>query len=427
MGIQFASHLKTKIIVGCCTVCLLGGGVTVAILANQDEAKSPVVEKERPVVSPGKSAKKPTRNDPLEQALGKNSDVGNENGGSLQQAATYFQTPDLLHALATATLHQEEKETQRQLAKEIVTVAVAKSSDPMVRPMISDTVNKPDIAPIPTVPSVPEIPVAPIIPEKPIIPEEPNQPEPPTPEIPEVITEAHLTVRSEITLHAGQTFQVLDYASAVDENGADISSAIKMDGIVDTNTPGIYTIMVQVSNGKATANQPMTIHVINDKPVFSNVEDATIFVNNLFDPLANVQAMDTEDGDISSQIQVVGEVDTTTPGDYELVYTVTDRHGGETYHIRVVHVVAESPVFSGVEDITIEQGTVFDPREGVEAIDAYGSYEFSVTGDVDINMVGVYTLTYEAVNAYQQKTKIERQVEVAATETPVEPEPEITE
>ena len=52
-------------------------------------------------------------------------------------------------------------------------------------------------------------------------------------------------------------------------------------------------------------------------------------------------AIDNEDGDLSSQIQVTGQVDTNNPGSYELNYSVSDLAGNTSVSIARVVVVAE--------------------------------------------------------------------------------------
>ena len=74
------------------------------------------------------------------------------------------------------------------------------------------------------------------------------------------------------------------------------------------------------------------------------------------------------------------------------------------------------PVFQGVENISVETGTVFDPLEGVIALDAVdGELELTldnVTGEVDTDTPGDYTLTYTVTNSGDMTTTVERVVSV---------------
>src|SRR5699024_3379562 len=53
-------------------------------------------------------------------------------------------------------------------------------------------------------------------------------------------------------------------------------------------------------------------------------------------------AEDDVDGDVSDAIEVSGDVDTSTVGEYEVVYTVSDEAGNEATETRIVNIV-EAP------------------------------------------------------------------------------------
>lgn len=56
---------------------------------------------------------------------------------------------------------------------------------------------------------------------------------------------------------------------------------------------------------------------------------AILHVGDSSVPMAEVLAIDKEDGDLTSKIKVDGEVDTSKAGTYVLTYTVTDSKGHE--------------------------------------------------------------------------------------------------
>ena len=65
----------------------------------------------------------------------------------------------------------------------------------------------------------------------------------------------------------------------------------------------------------------------NHIPVIRNVYTARVKEGSYFDPLDNISAYDTEDGDLTSKIEVSGNVDTNINGEYELNYHVEDLQG----------------------------------------------------------------------------------------------------
>ncbi len=82
--------------------------------------------------------------------------------------------------------------------------------------------------------------------------------------------------------------------------------------------------------------------VANELPVLSLIGAALLpwTLNETFvDPGARAQ--DAEDGDLSSQVQVAGQVDVTTPGEYTLTYGVSDSAGNRANPVsRTVRVQA---------------------------------------------------------------------------------------
>ena len=67
-----------------------------------------------------------------------------------------------------------------------------------------------------------------------------------------------------------------------------------------------------------------------------------------FDPLAGVTAKDYQGNDLTDKITVVGTVDTSVPGLYDLVYTVSDEKGNTAAAERTVQVLEADD--SGDED-----------------------------------------------------------------------------
>ncbi|MEE6283197.1 LamG-like jellyroll fold domain-containing protein [Georgenia sp. MJ170] len=75
-----------------------------------------------------------------------------------------------------------------------------------------------------------------------------------------------------------------------------------------------------------------------EAPVLTVPASTSVEVGAVFDPLADVTAVDNVDGDVTGQVQVTGSVDTTTPGAYALHYTVADANGNQATALRAVAV-----------------------------------------------------------------------------------------
>ncbi len=81
---------------------------------------------------------------------------------------------------------------------------------------------------------------------------------------------------------------------------------------------------------------------LGEAPTLTGAEHITLQQGDAFNPLDGIQAFDAEDGDITASIVVSGSVDTQTPGDYVLTYSVTDSEGQTVSVTRIVTVEASA-------------------------------------------------------------------------------------
>lgn len=150
-------------------------------------------------------------------------------------------------------------------------------------------------------------------------------------------------------IRLGESFNSLEGVSASDEEDGDLINQIKVTGTVDTEKVGQYQITYSVtdSSGDTTTVQRLiTIipknEVINQTPTI-DAANRIIKVGDLFSRLEGVTAFDSEDGDLTSSIEVIlNDVDTATPGTYDVTYKVVDSEGAET-ELTIMVVVREIP------------------------------------------------------------------------------------
>ena len=151
----------------------------------------------------------------------------------------------------------------------------------------------------------------------------------------------------------------------------------------------------------------MNMVPINEAPVI-HATDKTIEVGDEFDPLADVTATDTEDGNLTSKIIVEkNDVKTDVAGQYEVTYKVTDSHGATRTKTIIVtvnpkmEVLNEAPVIHAT-DKTITVGDTFDPMADVTAEDAEdGNLTTKIEvkkNDVDTTKAGKYEVTYKVTD-----------------------------
>lgn len=129
----------------------------------------------------------------------------------------------------------------------------------------------------------------------------------------------------DLTIKQGEYFEVIDGVSAIDYEDGDITSKIKVEGDVDTSKVGDYKLnySVQDSDNNETKVERIVTVRSNNIPTIK-AEDIYMMAGYEFDILKGVTATDKEDGDITSKIQVIGEVNTSLAGVYQITYLVED-------------------------------------------------------------------------------------------------------
>lgn len=127
----------------------------------------------------------------------------------------------------------------------------------------------------------------------------------------------------------------------------------------DSSTAGEKTITVTyAADTSLTATFKVTVKeaepVDTVPPVISGADDVAVEFGASFDPMAGVKAVDDVYGDVTGAVKVSGDtVDTSKPGAYTLVYTVSDAAGNEASVTRVATVKeksGETPVEPGDKD-----------------------------------------------------------------------------
>ncbi|KPI48932.1 immunoglobulin-like domain-containing protein [Clostridioides difficile] len=228
-----------------------------------------------------------------------------------------------------------------------------------------------------------------------------------------------INLLEELDLRAGVT--------AMDDIDGDLTDSIVVDGTVDNAIPGENNIVYTVedkSKNKSVVNRIITV-VDNIAPILFGVEDCTVEYGSTFDSKAGVTANDNIDGDLTSKIVIEGVINTSILGEQILTYKVTDVANNEASAIRKVTVVdTVKPVFSGIDDLTLNLNENFDALEGVTAVDEVdGDLTDLITvegGDlVDTSVVKEYQVTYKVSDKSSNETIAVRLVSVIDNIPPV--------
>ena len=133
--------------------------------------------------------------------------------------------------------------------------------------------------------------------------------------------------------------------------------------------------------------------------------------------------IDNIDSNVS--VEVTGNVDTNTPGEYLLTYTATDKAGNTTTQTRKVIIDAipdtTAPVLTlkGSAKDQVAFGKVYVDAGATARDKKDGIVSVKRSGKLDVNTAGIYTLTYSATDAAGNTSSVTRNVTVNAAKTPV--------
>jgi hypothetical protein len=220
------------------------------------------------------------------------------------------------------------------------------------------------------------------------------------------------------------------YATAVDSDGNVLTPDISISGTVDSSILGSYNVQYSVTDSSGiTTTIQRTVNVVDTTlPVIvlaGNAAENVAVGSEYID--AGVSASDNYDGDITSSINQLGDVDSDNIGLYTLTFNVADSQGNDAITVtRTVEVVDEvTPTISlfGSASITLEVGDSYT-ESGASALDNYYgniSGDIVISGDtVDTSLIGTYVLNYDVVDASgNASTTVSRTVLVEDTIPPV--------
>ncbi|MBC1227815.1 DUF5011 domain-containing protein [Listeria booriae] len=231
---------------------------------------------------------------------------------------------------------------------------------------------------------------------------------------------------ADITQKAHRSVDPMAGVTASDLEDGDLTANIKIiANDINIDVPGEYHVTYSVldSDGNET-EKTITVTILSNEAPVIHGQDVTFKAGKAFDPMAGVTASDTEDGDITSAIEMTAnDVNPDVAGVYHVTYSVTDSDGNTTEATYTVTVLTnEKPVIHAT-DQTLAYGQAFDPMAGVTAEDLEdgdltGSIKI-ISNDVNPLQAGIYHVTYSVTDADGNETQITITVLVGAQ--PVDP------
>ena len=233
---------------------------------------------------------------------------------------------------------------------------------------------------------------------------------------------------------AGSTFMEPGYTATDDVDG-DLTTQVVVKGKVDAGKPGNYSIFYSVQDMAGNNSVLVKRTVIVSASVRDNIPpQLVLFGSSTVNLMINEEvvepgykAFDNEDGVITSSVEIIGEVNASTPGTYELFYSVKDKAGNKSSVFKRTYVVSDEDktrpflFVMGTTVVSLELGEIYiEPGyEATDNKDGNITSQVVVQGSVDTSKEGTYLLKYSVQDAAGNKSFTFRRKIVVVDNTPV--------
>lgn len=211
------------------------------------------------------------------------------------------------------------------------------------------------------------------------------------------------------SMSVGETYSDAG-ATATDAEDGDLTDAISMTTDVDTSVVGQYWVTYHVTDSMGKTSEPALreVNVVDDSAptiIVLGENPATVQLNGNYND-AGATATDAVDGDLTAQISVVNNVNTSQLGAYAVTYSVSDSSGNTAQAARTVNVVSQGvniPVITLLGDnpavLSVGAAYVDAGATAVDEEDGDITDQVQVNSDVNTAAAGDYTVTYSVSNS----------------------------
>ena len=220
---------------------------------------------------------------------------------------------------------------------------------------------------------------------------------------------------------------IYEYKSSFDETirESTISPAYSFNIYLnDTETPQMFYYRLKGDTEwiEVKLNYELTFSAISILTITLNGDENIVLYQNQDYTEFGADASDTIDGDITNNIQILGNVDTTTVGTYILTYSLTNSEGSTKTIQRTVKVqdlpdtTPPNMTLNGEEIITICQNDTYTEQGAISVDDVDGDItdNIEIVSDLDNTTINTYLISYTSTDNADNKSEITRTVEVVS-------------
>lgn len=193
---------------------------------------------------------------------------------------------------------------------------------------------------------------------------------------------------------------------------------VTIEGSVDSTKLGVYRITYRAEYLWLTASAEREVRVVDTTAPVIELETKDDYFTKPGEPYEEegFTATDDYDGDITAQVE-------RTEADGKVTYKVKDSSGNETVVIRNINyadVIPPEIVLKGETSLTLTAGgTYTEPGyTATDDVDGDITDRVEISGSVDCNRAGTYTITYTVKDSFGNTTSVTRTVKVKAIYQP---------
>lgn len=221
----------------------------------------------------------------------------------------------------------------------------------------------------------------------------------------------------------------VEYGAIAEDNyDGNLTNNILINGIVDTNTVGIYELVYSIEDSSLnSASVKRTIHVVDTiaptLTLLGNSEESIEVFGEYIEK--GCIAIDNYNGDISSNIVINHAINTQVLGKYIVQYDVSDSSGNSAQTLyRTVNVVdTTSPVITITGQLSkrLEVGYNYF-EQGATAYDNYDgdiTSNINISNNIDITKVGEYQVVYNVKDSSGNEANVYRTIYIIDSTPPV--------